>query len=96
MLRYNTLSWETLMIEKYSAALGEQMGIPQLRVSLVNGIRLGCKDMHLVNFTSKGHSVSELIFHSELDRLQDGLACDLLEIKVRAALLKLKNMIEPE
>ena len=84
------------MIKEYAAVLGAQLGIQQLSVSIVNGIRLGCKDMNLINFTSKGRSVSELIFHSELDRLRDGFTCDLLELKVRSALLKLKMMIEPE
>jgi hypothetical protein len=82
------------MIQDYAADMAAQIGIQKLKVSLVNGIRLGCKDMHLVNLGSMGKYVSTLVFQSDLNSLQSASECVQLEIKIRSALDRLKMLLE--
>lgn len=83
-----------MMIHDYAADIASQMGIQKLSVSVTNGIRLGCMDMHLVSFVSNGQSVSELIHHSEMDHLRNGIVSDRIEMKIRSSLLRLKSLLE--
>jgi hypothetical protein len=83
------------MIEEYVTDLAKQMGISLSRVSTVEGSKVGCLDMHLLNMSSKGKTVSALIFKSELDELVNGKQDDRLELKVRSALGRLILSIEP-
>jgi hypothetical protein len=78
------------MIQKYVEEIALQMGIKLSRISVVEGRKVGCIDMHLLNLSADGHSVSTLLYQSELDEMQSGLPCLRLEIKIRAALSRLQ------
>lgn len=84
------------MIQEYAADLATQMGIKLSRVSMIEGRRVGCLDMHLLNLVVDGHRVSTLVYQSELDDLQNGACCDRLETKIRAALSRLQILMEPK
>lgn len=83
------------MITEYVTDLAGQMSIPLTRVSTVEGSKVGCLDVHLLNMSSKGKTVSALVYKSELDEIQNGIQSERLELKVRSALGRLKIMLEP-
>jgi hypothetical protein len=89
-----SLGEKMMMIHDYAADIASQMGIQKLKVTITNGSRLGCRDMHLVSFVSNTHLVSELIHHSELDHLRNGIVSDRIEMKIRSALDRLKSLQE--
>ena len=82
------------MIHDYAADIASQIGIQKLRVSVTNGIRLGCRDMHLVDFMTRGKLVSELLHHSELELMRSGVVNERVEQKIRSALERLKLMLD--
>lgn len=83
------------MIISYAAGLAEQVGIKLSRVSVVEGRRVGCLDMHLLHLAADGQRVSALVSQSELDELQSRSCCERLELKIRAALSRLQVLLEP-
>jgi hypothetical protein len=48
----------------------------------------------LLNLDADGHRVSTLVYQSEMDELQSGLSCKPLEDNIRAALSRLKPLLE--
>jgi hypothetical protein len=82
------------MIDKYVSDLAIQMGIKLSKVSLVNGQPLGCRDVCLLNMSSRGYITSALIFQADLVNLEKGGGCDRLEIRVRSALSRLQLKLE--
>ena len=58
------------MIQKYVLDIAAQMKIQVSQVSVVEGRKVGCLDVHLLNVTSNGCLVSVLVYQSELDKLQ--------------------------
>ena len=82
------------MIQKYVADLAAKNGISELRVSHENGVRLGCKGMHLVNLGSNGKYVSALVSQSDIFGLQNGSECVQLNMKIQTALDRLKLLLE--
>lgn len=83
------------MITEYVNDLAKQMSISLSRVSTVEGSKVGCLDVHLLNMSSKDKTVSALIYNSELDELLNGMPSDRLELKVRSALGRLNVLIGP-
>lgn len=83
------------MIQEYVVDLAAQMGIKLSRVSMVEGRRVGCLDVHLLNLAADGQRVSTLVYQSELDGLQSGSGCERLELKIRSALSRLQMLLEP-
>ncbi len=83
------------MIREYVADLAAQMRMQLSRVSLVEGRKVGCLDMHLLNLVADGHLVSTLVYQTELDELQNGFPCPRLEMKIRSALSRLQMLLEP-
>jgi hypothetical protein len=83
------------MIQECAADLATQQGINLSRVSIIEGRKVGCLDMHLLNLVANGHLVSTLVYQSELEELQSGACCDRLETKIRAALSRLQMLLEP-
>jgi hypothetical protein len=79
------------MIDKYVTDLASQMGIKLTKASLVDGTRLGCKDANLLNLSYKGDITSALIFKYDLQKLETGVSCYSMEIRIRKALLRLLN-----
>jgi len=83
------------VIEKHTYDVATQMGIKLSRVSIVEGRRVGCADVHLLNLAAGGQRVSTLVYQSELDELQSSVSCERLEMKIRTALLRLQMLLEP-
>jgi translation initiation factor 6 (eIF-6) len=83
------------MIQEYVADLATQLGIKLSRVSIIEGRKVGCLDVHLLHLCANGHLVSTLVYQSELDGLQTGASCERLETKIRAALSRLQILLEP-
>jgi hypothetical protein len=83
------------MIQNYATDLAAQMGIQLSRVSVVEGRRVGCLDVHLLNMAVDSHLVSTLVYQSELDNLLSGSYCERLELKIRTALSRMELLLEP-
>jgi len=83
------------MIQEYSADFAMQMGIKLSNVSLSGGNSLGSYEAFILSFDSDGKLVSEFIHQSDLDSLRSGSGCEWLEMKVTAALSRLKILLEP-
>jgi hypothetical protein len=84
-----------LTIEEYVTDIASQMGLKLINVALTSGKTLGCLDAYLMSVCSKGKLVSEFIHQSDLDRLKNGFATELLELKIRASLERLKILLVP-
>lgn len=82
------------MIKKYASGLAEQFGLKLSKVSLVDGLKLGCRDIYLLNMSSKEHIVSAIIFRDDLERMKSVTGCDRLELRIRYSLARLQTMIE--
>ena len=82
------------MIREYVADLAAQTGIKLSRVSVVEGRRIGCLDMHLLHLAADGQLVSTLVYQSELDELQSDSCSERLELKIRTALSRLQLLLE--
>lgn len=83
------------MMKEYVTDLALHMGIRLSHVSVVEGRRVGCLDVHLLNLASDGHRASTLVYQSELDDLHNGSNCDRLDMKVRSALARLQMLLTP-
>jgi hypothetical protein len=83
------------MIEEYIADTATHMGIKLSKQYIVEGRRVGCLGVHLLNLACDEQIVSTLVYQTELDNLQDGTYSDRLETKIRSALSQLKRMLEP-
>ena len=81
------------MIKEFANELAEQTGIQLSRVSVVEGRRIGCLDVHLLHLGSDGQLVSALVYQSELDELQNSSCCERLELKIRSALSRLQMQL---
>ena len=77
------------MIQEYVTDIAAQMGIKLSRVSIVEGRRVGCLDVHLLNLVADGQRVSTLVYQSELDKIQTGECCERLESRIRSALSRM-------
>lgn len=83
------------MITEYVTDMASQMNIKLSKVVLTEGKSLGCLDAHLLSICSGSKLVSEFIHQSELDNLLKGSATELLELKTRASLERLKMQLVP-
>lgn len=83
------------MIQEYAADLAAQMGVKLSKVTIALGQPSGAHDPYLLEMTSNACMVSERIHQSELDNLKSGVQSDLLELKIRSALVRLKILLEP-
>jgi len=83
------------MIQGYVRDIASQMKVPLSQLSVVEGCNVGCRDVHLLNFTSNGHQQSALVYQSEMDKIQIGECCDRLELRIRSALSHLKMKQKP-
>jgi hypothetical protein len=81
------------MIEEYVADTATHMGIKLSQLSIVEGRRVGCLGVHLLNLACDDRIVSTLVYQTELDNLQYGTYSDRLQTKIRSALSQLKSML---
>jgi hypothetical protein len=89
-----SIQGETAVIKKYVSDIARQMGMRLSRVTLVDGRTLGCRDLSLLNISSKECITSALIYPADLRDLEKGVICTQLEIRIRAALSRLQILIE--
>lgn len=82
------------MFDNFVSNLALQMGINLSTLSVVEGRRVGCNDVHLLNLASGSQKVSTLVHQSELDTLLEESYCERLETKIRTALSRLQVMVE--
>jgi hypothetical protein len=82
------------MIHEYAVELATQSGIQLSQVSVIEGRRVGCLDVHLLHLIAHEHLVSALVYQSELEELQNSSCCDRLEVKIRTALSRLQLLLE--
>jgi predicted solute-binding protein len=76
-------------------AIAAQMKIQLPLVSVVEGLNVGCLNVHLLNVTSNGHLLSVLVYQTELDKIQTGDRCERLESRIRSALSGVQILREP-
>lgn len=81
------------MIQEYVSDIASQMGVKLSNVSL-SELSAVSSD-YLLGIESKGHVVSTLIHQSELDDLQQSSCSGFLELRIKAALERLKTKHEP-
>ena len=82
------------MIQNLAHNLAADMGVTLTRVSIVDGTRLGCLDVHLLHLASGRHLSSALIHQAEIDNLHKGDYTGRLETKIRDALTRLKELLD--
>lgn len=83
------------MIETHVQNLASQMRIKLSKIVVTNGRALGCFDASLLTMSSDGKHVTEFVRQSELDGLAAGTADELLDIKIRGALERLRILLLP-
>lgn len=83
------------MIMEFVSDISTQMGITLSEVSLIDGQTLGCTDVRLLNMSTKGHIVSTLVFQADLENLSKGIECCSLEVRMRASLSRLQQLLDP-
>ena len=81
----------TSLLEEYIKTIATPIIMANLKISITDGSRLGCTDMHLLNLADERSLVSELVFKSDLVALCDGVVTSRLEQKIRSAEKKLKQ-----
>ncbi len=82
------------MVEKLSKDIAKEIGVDITSVSMFDGHQVGCLDVFLLQLYAQGYSVNALVHQHELDLLDEGGTCDKLNFKIRAALTRLKSMVE--
>jgi hypothetical protein len=80
------------IIKEYTSNIAFQVGIPLSKIVLVEGEKVGCLDIHLMNLTAYDNIISVLIYQSDIDNLQEGKNCDRLEMKIQTALSRLNSL----
>jgi hypothetical protein len=81
-------------IIKFTSDIADQMGIDLSKIDLVEGNKVGCLDIHLLNISTKGKLVSVLAYQADVDNLLNGKPNDRFEMKIRTALSRLKIMLD--
>jgi hypothetical protein len=82
------------MIKEYVSDLASQMGINIYKIVFAEGPSLSCVDAHLLIICAKNKLVSEYIHQSDIDTLNNGAGSEMLNLKIRTALEKLKMLFE--
>ena len=85
-----------MKIEDFASDVACQMGVELLKVSLIDGQRLGCIDSYILDMTTKNETVGTLIYKRDIDKLDDEDECARLEIRIRTALLRLTAMMKTD
>ena len=86
------------MLYEYVSDLALKNSIVDIKVTLKTELSSGSLDDCLLSIESKGKQVSEYVRQSDINALQKGCldsSCGMLELKVNAALDRLKMMIAP-
>ncbi|MFA7405533.1 MAG: hypothetical protein WC007_16185 [Pelobacteraceae bacterium] len=82
------------MITEYAAEVATRMGMKLSKVSLIEGRTVGCLDTHSLMMSSNGCNVSTIIYQADLEKLENRIECDRLELRIQQALTRLQFMLE--
>lgn len=81
------------MIKELAQKLSAEIEIELSLMQFVTGDSIGCIDGHLLRIATGGDHVEDVLVYAEdLDRLQTGGCVELLTMRIRSALLKLKSL----
>jgi hypothetical protein len=83
------------MIKESVTDIANQAGMSLSMISVIEGQTIGFLDVHFLHIATKGHTVSTLVYESELNNLNNSLPCERLETKIRSALSRLRLLLEP-
>ncbi len=84
------------MIQKYISDLAAKMGIKLTRIDLVDGASVGCLDVYLLKIGTTTAKTEALLYQADVNSLTQGIPSDRLETRVRTALARLQNTLEPQ
>lgn len=79
------------MIKKFIANTAAKLGVKLSNITLVNGEHVGCIDASLLHVSDGRHHIYTLIYHSELDDLNNGKCCTNLSLKIWSVLTRLED-----
>lgn len=82
------------MLTDYVCQRAAQMGVGLSRVFLTDGKSVGCLDSCLLELRFNRFTVATLLYKSELVNHKKGFGGKLFELKIEAALMKLKMLQE--
>lgn len=82
------------MIQDYVSDLANQMGIKITKVSITGGPTVSCVDYRL-EISSKSHVVNTFIHETDLESINSGSCSGFVELKIRAALDRLRIQMAP-
>lgn len=81
------------MIKELAQKLSAEIEIELSLMQFVSGDSIGCIDGHLLRIANGTDHVEDvLVYADDLDRLQTGECVELLAMRIRSALLKLKSL----
>lgn len=84
------------MIVRYANDIAALIGMKLSEVSIVDGQKLGCKDYHLLNISSKGRLASVLVHQIDLAHINNGIPTPRLELTIRRALQRIQGLLNPD
>ncbi len=82
------------MIEKTVKDIAAELNMHAPKVSITDGRRLGCRDMHMLTLEFGSKRSTVLIFQTDLDQLRNSIFCERLDENIRTAITRLKKMTE--
>lgn len=82
-------SHSTILIKEYATGIAAQMGVHLTKITVIDGHRVGCLDVHLLSFANFNKVASAIVYQTDLSKLQNGFQCDRLETSIRSALSRL-------
>jgi hypothetical protein len=83
-----------IIVKEYATGIAANMGIKLTSISVTDGQRIGCLDVHLLKLAHDNQVVSALVYQTDLDKLQKGFQSDRLETNIRTALSRLKIIVK--
>jgi hypothetical protein len=83
------------IIKEYCSFLAIQMGIHSLEISMDDELNAVCRDAYELKLASGNKKINIVVFKDDIEILHEGTFCKRLELKIRAALSRLKIMSEP-
>ena len=82
------------MLKELVRDIAEQSGVSPTNIELVNGLRLGCKDAHLLKISVMDKMVTALIHQEELETFRDDGINERTCLKIQSAIHRLKEMLD--
>jgi len=83
-----------IIVKEYATGIAAKMGMNLTHISVTDGQRIGCLDVHLLKLAHDNQVVSALVYQTDLEKLQNGFQSDRLETNIRTSLSQLKRQLE--